>query len=65
MIKIKAWFGDWKEATPEEALRFAQGMFWRMTMLKDPAKIERINARYIRGIRFELKDMGGYYGSRV
>ena len=64
-IQIKAWFGDWKEATPEEALHFARGLFWKITMLPDPEKIKRINARYLRGISFELKDMGGYYGNRA
>lgn len=63
MILVKAWFGEWKEATPEEALRFARRLFWSITMLPDPEKIKRINARYLQGISFRLEDMGGHYGN--
>ncbi len=63
MILVKAWFGEWKEATAEDALRFARRLFWSITMLPDPKKIERINRVHLQGISFRLEDMGGHYGN--
>lgn len=57
MIEIKAYFA-WKPATRERALSFARWLFRNMTGVRgDDKRVEYINARHVRGVRFTLEDM--------
>jgi len=52
MIQIKAFFGDWKEVTKDEAKKFVRKLESGM-MCKTKKKIEIINKNYLRGITYE------------
>jgi hypothetical protein len=52
MIQIKAFFGDWKEATKDEAKKFVRNLESGM-MCKTKKKIEIINKNHLRGITYE------------
>lgn len=50
MIQIRAFFGEWKEVTEEQALKFVKTMKSGM-LVSNKNKI--INNRYLRGITVE------------
>ena len=50
MIEIRAFFGEWKEVTEEQALKFVKTMKSGMLVSK---KNEVINSRHLRGITVE------------
>jgi len=52
MIQIKAFFGDWKEVTKDEAKKFVRNLESGM-MCKTKKKIEIINKNHLRGITYE------------
>ncbi|MBQ9283862.1 MAG: hypothetical protein IJ773_03955 [Lachnospiraceae bacterium] len=57
MIEVRAYF-KWKPVTREQALSFARWLFRQMTCVRgDEARVDRINTRHVRGIRFTLEEL--------
>jgi len=51
MIKIKAWFGDWKEVDKEQAKRFVKHLMTGIVTTSDiNKKIEMIEGKHLQGI---------------
>jgi len=51
MIKIKAWFGDWKEVDEEQAKRFVKHLMTGIVTTSDiNKKIEMIEGKHLQGI---------------
>ena len=51
MLKIKAYFGEWENATKEQAEHFYRTFFEGATALKGDKKRERFNKYHIKGGR--------------
>ena len=60
-IQIRAWYGDWKEVTREEALEYARKRYNNITCIKKGSDLVRyVNTSHIRGTEFtqeELEDV--------
>ena len=59
MIKIKAWYGDWREATDKEAMDLAHFIYSHCNVRSEDI-IRIINEKHIRGKLLtskELKEM--------
>lgn len=50
MIKIKAWFGDWKEVDKEQAKRFVKYLMEGIVISDINKKIEIIEGKHLQGI---------------
>ncbi len=51
MIKIKAWFGDWKEVDKEQAKRFVKHFMAGIVTTSDiNKKIEMVEGKHLQGI---------------
>ena len=48
-IQIKAWFGDWKDATREQARRFWLTWSWGAQGLKEEEKAAVFEQKHLRG----------------
>ena len=48
-IKIKAWFGDWKDATPEQTRRFWLTWSRGAQALKEKEKAAVFEKKHLRG----------------
>ena len=59
MIYIKAYFGDWKQVTKEEAEKFCDSLMSRMQKVRGiENKIKIINEKHLKGITYqELKNL--------
>lgn len=52
-IKIKAFFGDWKEVSREQAQRFVRVLYSGMTACNHEKKVKLIEANHLQGISFD------------
>ena len=53
-IYIKAYYGDWKQVTKEEAKKFCDSLMSMMTGAKnDETRIKIINEKHLKGITYE------------
>ena len=56
MIKIKAYFGDWKNVSADKALEFARSMWGRSNMPLD-GFVKAFNTRHICGLTIKGSDL--------
>lgn len=56
MIKIKAWYGDWKESTKEQAIELAKHIYLKSNTKQDKA-IEAINCNHLKGLTVTKEDL--------
>ena len=53
MIEVRAFYGEWKEATHEQAVRFIKLMIIGFSAIKNEEKLKRINEKHLRGVTAE------------
>lgn len=60
MIKIKAFYGEWKEVTKKQAKEFVENMMQGITTMNEQEKMDHINKKHLQGITVqELLRIGG------
>lgn len=56
MIEVKAYFGEWRESSKEEAVNLAKHIYNHSTLPKDKA-LEVINQKHVRGVTISECDI--------